>query len=140
LLTALSGVESFARSGLERLVEAAMLRAAMLLHVNPPDLSYGPLQIRLSTMRKILPDRDADPLLLLETCSARRIARSIIEHEVGVPLGQGSTLTRPQVLAAAAVFNGQSTTPSGSNAAGIVASRVYQEVVYHLFQQARFGG
>ncbi len=138
LLTALAWVEGFAHSPIERWLEGLMLGAADRLKIDPPDLSYGPLQIRVSTMRKAMHGGAYDPSLLLQTCAARRVARLIIEQELGVSLGPGSTLTRPQVLAAAAAYNGQSARTRQS-AIHRIASRVYQETVYHLFQEARFG-
>jgi hypothetical protein len=135
ILTALEAVEGFSTSPAERTAETVVAFSARLLSVEPPNLSYGPLQIRPSAVRRAT---NVSPKInsLMDACAARSIARQIIERKLNLSLGLETSLTRSQVLAIAALHNGQR--PPERNAEHKLANRVYLEIVYHLFQQVRF--
>ena len=135
LLTALEAVEGFATSPAERTAEAAVVLSAGFLRFEPPDLSYGPLQIRPSSV--LLATNASPPITtLLDRCAARATARQVIERKLDRSLGFGASLTRSEVLAIAALHNGQR--HAERDAEQKLANRVYREIVYHLFQELRF--
>ncbi|MEJ2118154.1 MAG: hypothetical protein P8Y36_09760, partial [Alphaproteobacteria bacterium] len=80
--------------------------SARLFGFMPPGLSYGPLQIRPSSVynaTSVLPEVTT----LLDTCASHSIARQVIERKLNLSLGLETSLTRSQVLAIAALHNGQ---------------------------------
>ncbi len=135
MFTALEAVEGFAASPVERAVEMAIAFAARILRFEAPDLSYGPLQIRPSTVLKAT-NLSPPVTALLDRCAARATARQVIERKLNLSLGAGVSLARPEVLAIAAFHNGQR--HAERDAGHKLANRVYREIVYHLFQQLRF--
>jgi hypothetical protein len=135
ILTALEAVESFSTSPAERTAETLVAFSAGLLSVEPPDMSYGPLQIRPSSVNRAT-NVSPEITSLMDTCAARSITRQVIERKLNLSLGLGASLTRSQVLAIAALHNGQRHLER--NAEHKLANRVYLEIVYHLFQQVRF--
>ncbi len=135
ILSALETVEGFATSPAERAAETVIATATRFLRFEPPDLSYGPLQIRPSSVR--LATNASPPITtLLDRCVARATARQVIERKLDRSLGFGASLTRSEVLAIAALHNGQR--HAERDAEQKLANRVYREIVYHLFQELRF--
>ncbi len=135
LLSALEAVEGFATSPVERTAETVIATATRFLRFEPPDLSYGPLQIRPSS---VLRATNASPRIatLLDRCAARATARQVIEREFDLSLGSGASLTRSEVFAIAALHNGQR--HAERSVEHKLANHVYREIVYHLFQELRF--
>jgi len=146
LLGALFAIEGFATGRLERLAETATARLASVVGVGPPDLSYGPGQIRLSAAERVLARYDqltiARPQLaerLLDACFSRYVASLIVADlaEFQLPIG---ILARVDVIKAIALYNGQRAPDSTPPTRTAVSHAVYREVAYHLFQLFRFEG
>jgi hypothetical protein len=132
LLDALEIVESFANTSVARGMERLVYQAYRALGRRPPDLSYGLLQIRY---RKFEIYRTSDSDDIFDECAARRVARRLLVAEAGMAMD--GELDRQSVLRIAGRHNGQMRARE-SAAARALANAVYNEIVYHVFQEARF--
>ena len=132
LLDALEIVESFANTSVARGMERLVYQAYRTLGRRPPDLTYGQLQIRYSKFEIY---RVADSDDIFDECAARRAARRLLEAEAS--MAADGELDRQAVLRVAGRFNGQ-IRAGNSVAARMLANAVYNEIVYHVFQEARF--
>lgn len=149
LISALFALERFARSPLESRVERYAVFASRWLGISPPDLSYGPGQIRLSRALALTPTPGQSPerhaaqrmaFMLLDACAARAIARRVIEDalestDAGRPAAE--RLAHPQILRAAASYNAQADPDTAEVA---LAHHLYNETAYHLTLHYRYTG
>ncbi|WLI89722.1 hypothetical protein Q4S45_00980 [Massilia sp. R2A-15] len=101
LALAAVAVEKFHRSELHRRVEWAYARAFSALTGRLPDISLGPAQIRVSTVRRIgatvggsqktysvLHESDAElTKTLLDECRSLRLSAAIMSYYLGLPAG-----------------------------------------------------
>jgi hypothetical protein len=145
---ALFTVESIATSRTEHALEwgAAWLSGALGLRA--PDLSYGPGQIRPSTLLKLAatddlpsPQRQAlrqaalQPLTLFDECRALSLAAIVIRNMPTAPTATDALMPRGQLIAIAKDWNGQN---NMEGADAVIAGLRYQRLVYEVFQRLRF--
>lgn len=146
---ALFTVETAATSNTEYLLEWTIAWLSGAMGLSAPDLSYGPGQIRPSTLLGILAatewrrtERDAlqqaarQPLRLFDKCHALSLAALIIRGKYDVPISKDSLIPRSQLEQIARDWNGQQDL---DNADALIAGLRYQRLVYEIFQRLRFG-
>jgi hypothetical protein len=134
VIAALSLAEHRASGVLKPVLEWLILMAATITGLEPPDLSYGPMQIRLSRFRQ-LGGRDA--WSLLGECDAQAAAASLIQSEFGDRFSKSARITYRDILQIAGWYNGQSGKPHRP-LEGVVSDTLYSALVYELFQEDRF--
>ncbi len=146
LISALMALERFGASPMESTVETLTVRVTGWLGLKPPDLSYGPGQIRLSRAASLTADmgqeapqgRSATARALLEPCSARKIARQLIETarlRANVKAVAYGGLGHAEISRLAAIYNAQAG-PTNEKAA--LAHRLFNRIAYHLTLHYRY--
>ncbi len=159
LISALFALERFAVSPFETSVETMLVRASLWLGIAPPDLSYGPGQIRLSRALSVSDDVEAHALpaasanaqagrpgarsremvlALLEPCAARATARRLVLQALAACCARvdpGGVLARSDIVQAAAIYNAQAA-PRDAEAA--LAHHLFNQVAYHLALHYRY--
>jgi hypothetical protein len=133
-IAALWLVEQTANGVLWRLGKTVVLRVAVLVGAEPPDWTYGPMMIRLSRFRATGRHADLD---ILDACSAKRAAKQIVLRDTGVDLDAVGVLSRSDLLRVASRYNGQRDAVPAT-AEKRLADQIYNELVYHVFQELRF--
>jgi len=163
LISALFALERFAMSPFERRVESLLARFGPRLGFAPPDLSYGPGQIRLSRAVSLM-GHDTVPMgrlsgstlvtengattpghvkmarVLMEPCGARGVARRLILSALLDCCAHDSTgprLERADIMRVAAVYNAQAA-PGNRTTKAALAHRLFNEVTYHLTVYYRY--
>jgi len=145
---ALFTIEKVATSRTEHAVEWTLAWLSGILGVPAPDLSYGPGQIRPSTLLEIaatkdLPQAQRDmlrnaalqPLQLFDECRALSLAELMIRHQHAAPASEDALMPRSQLTRIARNWNGQK---EAGNADAFIAGLRYQRLVYEVFQRLRF--
>jgi hypothetical protein len=146
LARALFAVERAATSHTEHLLEYAISTIFAAIRVAPPDFSYGPGQIKPSTLRQAaatLPpaeshqfQRAADhPAELFDYCHALDLAAQLIRDQLTVEPNTDGLLARTQIMRIAKEWNGQRNI---GEADALIAAARYQRLVYEIFLQLRF--
>ena len=91
LVKAVGAIENASQSGIEEYFETALLWISKTTGIPPVDFSYGPMQIRPSTIKKWIsnvPNENwAIAALLLDKCSNIQIGQQLIA-EIGKSIGQ----------------------------------------------------
>ena len=135
LLTALEIAESFARPTFIQELERLIFLFSKAMLNQPYDISYGPMQIKFHNFEKF---KQLPASSVFDSCASRQAARKMLEKLLGVSLDGVQTLTREHVLRSARLFNGQTVVRKNQSTAKVLASARYNELVYNLFQEARF--
>jgi hypothetical protein len=144
LARAIVAVEELARTRLEQVLEAGAVKLFFAFGARAPDLSIGPGQIRVSTMKRALrsisisgegmPPEQEIANGLFDQCGALSAAKFIIEKDIGAHLENDGLLSRAEVLRIAKLWNGQSNRSAGEAA---IANLRYRELVYQTFLAMR---
>jgi len=160
LVSGLFALERFGVSPFEAALESWIARASLWLRLPPPDLSYGPGQIRLSRAIALMDDDTAAApikptsnahrrraasraeiaVALLDACFARAVARQLIEMALRSNPGPASArnvLDREQIVELAGVYNAQ-VKPADAKAA--LAHQLFNRIAYHLTVHYRYQG
>lgn len=145
---ALFTIETTATSSTEYALEWTIAKLSGAWGLGAPDLSYGPGQIRPSTLLKIsaMPElRPSDrntlrqsahqPLRLFDDCHALSLAELMIRSRFAAAVSTGSLMPRGLLEQIARGWNGQR---SADNADALIAGLRYQRLVYEVFQRLRF--
>jgi hypothetical protein len=145
---ALFTVESIATSRTEHALEWAAAWLSGTLGLRAPDLSYGPGQIRPSSLMKLAatddlpsPQRQAlrqgalQPLTLFDECRALSLAEIMVGNVSAEPASEDALMPRGQLIRIAKDWNGQE---NSQDADAVIAGLRYQRLVYEVFQRLRF--
>lgn len=148
LARALFVIESQATSRTEHALEWTVAWLSDVLGFDAPDLSYGPGQIRPSTLRKMASSQGVPPLQkemlrrtarrpveLFDECRALSLAEMMIRGENAVPASHDGLMPRDRLIQIARSWNGQEST---NDVDAIMAGLRYQRLVYAVFQRLRF--
>jgi hypothetical protein len=138
LTRALVTVESFATPVAETLSKGALVHLFASAGLPPPDLTYGPGRIRLSTARAVSQGADGATLSLrlLDYCETAEIAALVVRDILASEAKAGQTIDLAAVRSVAGRYNGQQRKASGAEAA--LAHETYTALVYALYEHYRF--
>lgn len=144
LSTAIFMVERLASGYLKRAVTNLIGSAYVALGIAPPDFSFGPGQIKISTLMRAHSDnikgiltQDVGRVMdaIVDDCSSLALSASLLRDEMHIGTGTDGLLPRSEVLRAAGLWNGQIATTSAEAA---IANARYRELVYQTFINLRF--
>src|SRR5262249_32026327 len=134
-LDALQAIERFATPSYTAAAKYILYRSTTAFGIKPPNLTYGPLRLRFSRFVRYHSGADAG---IFNLCDAERAAANMIEDQFGPLLTTRAPLSRRELIEVVKFFNGQVTRDEGKNIYGALANGIYNEIVYHIYEEARF--
>ena len=148
LMRSITLVERHATSTMERIVESSFVYAAQYLNRWTPDFSLGPAQIRPSTARKALRNKNTEAVVsstqdsdlaiqLLDPCDNFRIGIAVLSWIAETRGINAATLRRADIDIIARNYNA-SASDEGQGLKGRLAIKLYQELVYHIYEELLF--
>lgn len=133
LIDALELLEAVGNPKWQPHAERMVFESFAFVGAAPPNLSYGPLQIRLTKYSDLEPHNLRG---IFDRCNARRIAWRILTDDTDVDLA-APALPREKIELLAACHNGQSP-QDNRNAERALSHRIFRDLAYSLYLEAHF--
>lgn len=134
LIAALSLVEKAVTGTAKMKLEWVVLAAYRLTGAEPPDFTYGPLQIRLSRFREAA---GLHPEALFDECEAQATAARVLALKFGDQFMRTDRLSPIEIDELSGWFNGQRRNEDRA-AGGKLSDAIYRRLTYELVQEFRF--